>query len=49
MMRLLRPTHLGIFPRSFRLQGAHHAREMMEEIRSIRHVLATAIITRTGS
>jgi hypothetical protein len=49
MMRLLRPTHLGIFPRSFRLQGAHHAREMIEEICSMRDALATAIITRTGS
>jgi hypothetical protein len=49
MMRLLRPAHIGIFPRSFRLHGAHHAREMIEEICSIWDALATAIITRTGS
>src|ERR1700730_13397274 len=49
MMRLLRPPHIGIFPRSFRLHGAHHAREMIVEICSIWDALATAIITRTGS
>ena len=49
MMRLLRPPHIGIFPRSFRLHGAHHAREMIVEICSMWDALATAIITRTGS
>jgi hypothetical protein len=49
MMRLLRPSRIGIFPRSFRLHGAHHAREMIGEICSMGAVLATAIITRTGS
>jgi hypothetical protein len=34
-MRLLRPPHIGIFPRSFRLHGTHHAREMIEEICSM--------------
>ena len=27
--------HIGIFPRSFRLHGAHHAREMIVEICSM--------------
>jgi hypothetical protein len=49
MMRLLRAPHIGIFPRSFRLHGAHHAREMIVEICSMWDALATAIITRTGS
>jgi len=35
MMRLLRPPHIGIFPRSLRLHGAHHAREMIVEICSM--------------
>jgi hypothetical protein len=34
-MRLLRPPHIGIFPRSFRLHGARHAREMIVEICSM--------------
>ena len=41
--------HIGIFPRSFRLHGAHHARAMIVEICSMWDALATAIITRTGS
>jgi hypothetical protein len=49
MMRLLRPPPIGIFPRSFRLHGTHHAREMIVEICSMGGALATAIITRTGS
>src|ERR1700675_3099751 len=49
MMRLLRPPHIGIFLRSFRLHGTHHAREMIAEICSMWDALATAIITRTGS
>jgi hypothetical protein len=49
MMRLLRPSHIGIFLRSFRLHGTHHAREMIAEICSMWGALATAIITRTGS
>jgi hypothetical protein len=49
MMRLLRPPHIGIFPRSFRLHGIHHAREMIVEICSMWGALVTAIITRTGS
>ena len=35
MMRLLRAPHIGIFSRSFRLHGAHHAREMIVEICSM--------------
>jgi len=34
-MRLLRPPHIGIFLRSFRLHGNHHAREMIAEICSM--------------
>jgi len=49
MMRLLRPPHIGIFLRSFRLHGTRHAREMIAEICSMWVALATAIITRTGS
>jgi hypothetical protein len=49
MMRLLRPAHIGIFPRSFRLHGAHHAHEMITEICSMWDALGTVIITRTGS
>jgi hypothetical protein len=41
--------HIGIFLRSFRLHGTHHAREMIAEICSMWVALATAIITRTGS
>jgi hypothetical protein len=35
MMRLLRPPHIGIFPRSFRLHGVYLAREMIVEICSM--------------
>jgi hypothetical protein len=34
-MRLLRPSHIGIFLRSFRLHGNHHARKMIAEICSM--------------
>jgi hypothetical protein len=49
MMRLLRPSPIGILPRSFRFHGTHHAREMIVAICSMGDALATAIITRTGS
>ena len=49
MLRLLRPPRSGIFPRSFRLQSAHYARETIAEICSLRVALATAIISQTGS
>jgi hypothetical protein len=49
MMRLLRPSHIGIFLRSFRSHSTHYAREMIAEICSMGDALATAIITRTGS
>ena len=35
MMRLLRPTHSGIFWRSFRLHSAHYARERISKICSL--------------
>jgi hypothetical protein len=49
MMRLLRPSHIGIFRRSFRSHSTHYAREMIAEICSMWVALATAIITQTGS
>ncbi len=49
MMRLLRPTHSGIFWRSFRLHSAHYARETIAKICSPWVALATAIISQTGS
>ena len=49
MNRLLRPPHSGIFPRSFRLQSAHYARETIGEICSLRVALATVLISQTGS
>jgi hypothetical protein len=49
MLRLLRPPHSGIFPRSFRLQSAHYARETIAKICSLWDALATAIISQTGS
>ena len=49
MMRLLRPTHSGIFWRSFRLHSAHYARETITKICSLWVALATAIISQTGS
>jgi len=49
MMRLLRPTHSGIFWRSFRLHSAHYARETIAKICSLWLALATAIISQTGS
>ena len=35
MMRLLRPTHSGIFLRSFRLHSTHYARETIAKICSL--------------
>ena len=49
MMRLLRPARSGIFLRSFRLHGLDHARETIAKICSLGAVLATAIISQTGS
>jgi len=49
MMRLLRPPHSGIFWRSFRLHSTHYARETIAKICSPWLVLATAIISQTGS
>jgi hypothetical protein len=49
MMRLLRLSHIGILPRSFRLHSHHYAREMIVEPCSMWISLATAIMTRTGS
>jgi hypothetical protein len=48
-VRRMRRTHSGIFPRSFRLQSAHYAREMIAEICSLGVALVTAIISQTGS
>jgi hypothetical protein len=47
--RLLRPPRSGIFLRSFRLHGNHHARETIAKICSLWVALATAIISQTGS
>jgi hypothetical protein len=49
MMRLLRPPHSGIFWRSFRLHSTHYARETIAKICSPWVVLATAIMSQTGS
>jgi hypothetical protein len=49
MMRLLRPARSGIFLRSFRLHSAHYARETIAKICSLGAVLATAIMSQTGS
>jgi len=49
MIHLLRPSHAGIFLRSFRSHSAHYARETIAEICSPWHALATMTITRTGS
>jgi hypothetical protein len=49
MIRLLRPARSGIFLRSFRLHGVNHARETIAKICSLGAVLATAIISQTGS
>src|SRR6204780_700089 len=49
MMRLLRPSRIGIFLRLFRSHSTHYAREIIAEICSMGDALATAIITRTGS
>jgi hypothetical protein len=47
--RLLRPPHIGRFPRSFALHSPRYARETIAEIGSIWVALATAIIGHTGS
>jgi hypothetical protein len=49
MMRLLRLPNSNIFLRSLHLHGAHHARETIAEICSLRVGLVTAIINQTGS
>jgi hypothetical protein len=55
MMRLLRPLHSGIFPRSFRLHRPHYARETIapslhrEGCSLLRGGLVTAIISQPGS
>jgi hypothetical protein len=49
MMRLLRPPHIGIFPRSFPSHSTRYARETIVEICSMWVALATAIISQTGS
>src|SRR5260370_14505232 len=49
MMRLLRPPPSGIFWRSFRLHSAHYARETLAKGCSPWVVVATAIISQTGS
>jgi hypothetical protein len=49
MMRLLRLSRIGIFPRSFHLHGVHHARETIAEICAMGDSLATTIIARTAS
>lgn len=48
-MHLLRPPHIGIFPRSFRLHSYGYVRETIAEICSMWDALATMIITRTRS
>jgi hypothetical protein len=47
--RLLRPTLIGIFLRSFPLHSLRYAPETIAESCSIRVALATAIISQTGS
>jgi hypothetical protein len=49
MMRLLRPTQVGIFLRSFPLHSPHYAPETIAESCSTWVALATAIIDQTGS
>jgi cardiolipin synthase len=49
MMHLLRPPPNGIFLRSFPLHSPRYARETIAEICSLAVVLATAIISQTGS
>jgi hypothetical protein len=49
MMRLLRPTPIGIFLRSFPLHGLGHARETIAEICSMGIGLATAIMDQPAS
>jgi hypothetical protein len=47
--RLLRPSHIGIFLRSFPLHSPRYARETIAESCSMWDALATAIIAHTGS
>ena len=47
--RLLRPTRIGSFLRSFRLHSPRYARETIAENLLARVALVTAIITQTGS
>ena len=49
MMRLLRPTLIGIFLRSFHSHSTHYARETIAEICSMWGALVTAPIGQTGS
>jgi hypothetical protein len=49
MMRLLRPARSGIFLRSFRLHSVDYVRETIAKICSLGAVLATAIMSQTGS
>ena len=49
MMRLLRPTPIGIFLRSFHSHNTHYARETIAEICSMGGTLVTAPINQTGS
>jgi len=48
-MRLLRPARSGIFLRSFRLHSGNYAPETIAKICSLGAVLATAIMSQTGS
>ena len=47
--RLLRPTRIGRFLRSFRLHSPRYARETITKSCSLGVALATAIISQTGS
>ena len=49
MLRLLRTPHIGHFRRSFPSQSAHYAPETIAETVPMRVILATAIISQTGS
>jgi len=49
MMRLLRPTRIGIFLQSFHSHSTHYARETIAEICSMGVALVTAPMSQTGS
>jgi len=49
MMRLLRSSPSGIFPRSFPLHGPRYARETITESCSLEVNLAAAIMGQSGS